>query len=165
MTSALDRVNAGYGWTPLAGARPLETDEPATAAGVLTSYSIGEGRPGRLGPDAVWLSLTARAPLREFEDCPEPIAGGYLTPDAADRLARQLLDYAAITRGSKVAQNLTMRDRVVVDGEAHDLLRLVVDAETGVAVYTKQGGRRTPAARYDVGELVKLANPEWGASL
>jgi hypothetical protein len=156
-------VSAGYGWVPLAADRPLESDYPTTAVGVLASYHVGDSHSERIGPAAVYLSLTARPPVFEFEDCPEPIAGGYLTPDDADSLALLLIDYAAVSRGSKVAESLTTRDRVVVDGEEHDVVRLVVDADTGVAVYTEQGGRRTPAARYDVGELVKLAEPERGA--
>lgn len=157
-------MSGGWGWVPLAADRPLESDDPATAVGVSLSYHVGNAGVTRIGPAAVYLSLTARPPVFEFEDCPEPIAGGYLTPDDADSLARLLVDYAAVSRGSKVAESLTTRDRVVVDGEAHDVLRLVVDADTGVAVYTEQGGRRTPAARYYVGELVKLAEREWGAT-
>ena len=156
-------MSTGYGFVSLAAAPPLTTDYPATAAGVLASFHVGEDDEARrVGPAAVFLSLTAREPMFEFEDVPEPVACGYLTPDAADGLARMLIDYAAVSRGSKPAQYLTRRDTVVIDGGDHDVVRVVVDADNGVSVYTRQGGRRKPAGRYHDGELVKLANPEGG---
>jgi len=158
VTIATERRHASFSWVPLRGQRGRSGDDPATAVGVLSSVGMASGEP--IGPESVWFGLTDRAPHLDVEDYPESIAGGYLTPDDADSLAQTLIRYAAATRGSKPVQYLTRRDSVVIDGEAHDVARLVVDADTGVAVYTRQGGRRTPAARYYVGELVKLADGE-----
>ncbi|MEV8510820.1 hypothetical protein [Dactylosporangium sp. NPDC051484] len=95
--------------------------------------------------------------------------GHYATVDEAEAIGRHLLDMVAQLRGSKPARDLQIGDRIVLDGKAHEVVFLMIDAcyhdvpvrccDGHVQIFTDLSeavDESTPADILDPGDLVQI---------
>lgn len=147
----------------------LDADLPMTAKPIF-------GRGSRRRPDRMHVTVSSRDgrdPVVWLAMCNGGLPtddGAYASLDEVEEIGRHLVDLVAKTRGSKAARDLRLGDRIVLDGEVHEVVFLLIDACSHdvevrccaghVQIYTDRSEavcESTPAVTLDPADLVEVA--------